>query len=221
MDGSYPGSLPATISPSDGNVLQLNSTQEGEICINGFGEGSITMSYRSQGGIQSHLCGGSPLGDPVGGSLPPVPHGQNLITDFSTWSLSGGISYNPSTGELVFDKSTSGSAVSPLVRIDGAYNARLAVESYATLPSPNQNPDSSVYFGSEYYEADGVTRATSRAGYTSNGNAQRLALSAWKGFTWTTATGSDVQYVRFIIRNSPSNYTSDNTYRNPSIEARD
>lgn len=215
-----PSSLPAGVSPSPGNVLQLASSSDG-FCINGYSGDDLVASYSLATGARDHLCDGAPIGSPVGGALPPVPRGQNLISDFSNWSLSGGVSYNPSSGELTLDRTTSGSAVSPLVRIDGASNARLTVESYATLPSPHHSPDASVYFGSEYYAADGVTRATSRAGYTSNGNAQRLSLSTWKSFTWTTATGADVQYVRFIIRNSPSNYTSDNIYRNPSISAID
>src|SRR5690606_4982672 len=141
-------------------VLQLTVPSGDGFCINGFGEGALVMSYSSEAGARNHLCGGAPLGDPVGGSLPPVPIGQNLVSDFSTWTLSGGISYDSSSNEIVFDGSTGGNAASPLVRVDGSYNARLSVEAYATQPSPTQNPDAGVHFGSEYYAADGVTRAT-------------------------------------------------------------
>ena len=168
---SYPSSLPSGVSPSTGNVLQLAAREE-SFCINGFGAGLMVMSYTPQDGVRDYLCEGAPLGDPIGGSLPSVPRGQNLVSDFSTWTISGGISYNSATGELVFDGNTSGNATSPLVRIDGARGARLAVESYATQPSPNNAPSTSVYFGSEYFASDGITPATNSSGYTGNGNAQ-------------------------------------------------
>ncbi len=218
-DETYPISLPSDIATSEGIVLQLVAVEGGGFCIDGYGAGALVASFRSGSGMREYLCGGAPLGSPIGGTLPPVVAGQNLVSDFSTWSLTGGITYDQSGNKLVFDGSSSGSAKSPLVRTDGAAKARLTVEAYASQPSPNRNPDSSVYFGSEYYTADGITPATSSAGYTTNGNAQTLPLSAWQNYTWSTATGPNVVYVRFVIRSSPSNYTSDNQYRNPTIVA--
>ncbi len=217
-DEEDPTGLPASVKPSSGNVLQLAADSDGGLCINGYGAQGIVASYSLQGGLREYLCGGALIGSPVGGSLPEVPIGQNLVSDFSTWTLSGGVSYNASEKKIVFN-GTTGYARSPLIRLNGAPRAKLTVEAYATQPSPNRTPDGGVYFTSEYLKADGVTPATNTSGHTSNGNAQTLPLSSWQSFFWNTPTGADVMYVRFYIRSSPSNYTSDNQYRNPIITA--
>ncbi|OYW83879.1 hypothetical protein B7Z17_04955, partial [Candidatus Saccharibacteria bacterium 32-49-10] len=194
------------------------TTDADSFCINGYGPSGEMMSIDVIGNPKSYLCSGALAGSPVGGSVPMVPSNTNLVSDFSRWEVAGGMSYNASTGQ-VCTGTTSGSAKSPLVRVDGSTSARLTLEAYATQPSPSQTPNSAGYYSSSYFQADGVTPATNTGGYTGNGNAQTLPLSSWRTHSWSTATGATVKYVRFILNSAPTTYTSNNCYRNPQIAA--
>lgn len=218
LGGSYPASLPADTAASSGNVLQLtqSSSPDSSFCINGYGPANLQMSISSQDGFRDYLCLGVGIGSPVGGDLPAVPPGTNLVSDFSTWQLTGGVSYDISSGELRLS-SSAGSATSPLIRIDGASQVRLTVEAYATQPSPIATPNSNTHFSSLYFAADGVTPVQNTTGHTGNGNAQTLPLNNWRPITWNTAAGPNVRYVKFRIQSTPTSYTSDNRYRNPQI----
>lgn len=219
-DESYPASLPASTKASQGVVLQLASTgSNNSFCINAYGTSPYTVSSfdSTSGKTRDYLCPGAPSGSPVGGTVPTAPRGVNLVADVSTWTMSGGVSYNSSTNELVF--AGAGEAASPLIRIDAPTSAALRVESYATTAAPSQTPNSGVYFSSFYYGSDGTTPATNSLGYTSNGNAQSTPLSAWTARTWTTSAGPGVVYVKFVIRSSPTTYTSDNRIRNVTVVA--
>jgi prepilin-type N-terminal cleavage/methylation domain-containing protein len=219
-NGQFPSTLPSDTKASNGVVLQLTSVSDPKkFCINAYGPNNTFMSYQSPEGIRNYLCSGVTIGSPIGGSVPTAPKNINLVSDFANWQVSGSVSYNSSANELQLNPTGTGEAISPIVRIDGATSARLVVDSYATLSSPTGNPTSDVLFGAYYYQADGVTPAMSSANYTSNGNAQALPLNAWKNFIWTTPTGPNVIYVQFRINASPTNYTSDNRYRNPAIMA--
>ncbi|MGB4420211.1 MAG: prepilin-type N-terminal cleavage/methylation domain-containing protein [Candidatus Saccharimonadales bacterium] len=140
---------------------------------------------------------------------------QGSCIDFSAWSIEGGISYDAFTDQISL--TGSGKAYSPLVRVDNTSTATLTVESYATVASPYFSPQSGVHFDSSYYEADGVTPAYNSIGYTGNGNAQAIPLFAWTKRTWRTPTGPNVVYIRFRINSSPTLYTSNNLFRNPTI----
>lgn len=214
--GNYPGTLPSQVKTNGNNVLQLTATTNG-FCINGYGTAGRVASYNTQG-HRTYLCGGALIGSPVGGSIPPVPAGVNLVSDFSTWELTGGVTYNASNNQICVSN-TTGSATSPLIRIEGSTASRFIVEAYATQSSPIAPPDSRGYYGSRYFGTDGTTPATSSAGYTSNGNAQVLPLSTWTTHNWSISTGSTVKYIRYLIHSSPTNYTSDNCYRNPQVLA--
>lgn len=210
-----PASLSSSIKTSKGNVLQLTRTEGDGLCINGYGPNNKIASISSDNGSRDYLCSGALIGDPVGGVVPPVPKNTNLVSDFSTWQTSGGMTYNSSTKQLC--GTTAGIAVSPLIRIDGATSATLRIEAYATQPSPNNTPNSAGYYGSRYFQVDGVTPATSSAGYQTNGNAQVLPMSAWTTHAWSPTAGSSVRYIQFTVNSSPTNYTSNNCYRNPRI----
>lgn len=217
----FPTTLPSEVKTSSGNVLQLTHTDDQKtFCLNGYSaKDNIRLSIHSDTGkIRSHLCSGYLIGSPVGGSVPTAPQNTNLAGDFSTWSTSGGVSYNSASGELRLDENASGISYSPMIRIDGAARAKLSVDSFATQPSPTASPNTQVYFGSKYYDASGNPVENSW-GYTGNGNAQTLTLSQWNSFSWNVDAGPDVIYVQFVIHSSPTNRTSDNRYRNVSIEA--
>lgn len=217
---TYPLSLPADTKANQGVVLQLAQTgSNGSFCINAYtlSPYSVASFDSTTNKTRDYLCAGAPIGSAVGGTVPTAPRGVNLVADVSTWTMTGGVSYNSSTNELVF--AGAGDATSPLIRIDAPTSAALKVESYATTASPSQTPNSGVYFSSFYYGSDGTTAATNSGGYTSNGNAQSIPLSAWTQRTWTTPAGPGVVYVKFVIRSSPTTYTSDNKVRNVTVVA--
>jgi hypothetical protein len=177
-----------------------------------------TCLAQSRGGIKAYLCDGAAIGSPAGGSVPAVPNNTDLASGFSTWDLSGGVSYDDSSGELVLSSSTNGMATSPLIRVNGSSHARISAESYATQPSPGYSPDTQIYWGSNYYAADGTSLVQNTSNYTGNGNAQILTLNQWKSFSWTTPAGPGIEYIRFRIHSNPTSRTSDNRYRNLKVE---
>ena len=217
----YPSALPAGVSASPGNVLQLTSVADStkQFCINAYGPGNKVMSVRNDGGISPFLCPGATIGNPVGGSVPTAPRGVNLVSDFSTWTTTGGVTYDATNKELVFNG--TGNALSPLIRIDNARLSTVALQSYSTTASTTFTPQSGVYFSSYYYAADGTTPVNNTSSYTSNGNAQRTDLSTWANYSWTTPTGPGIIYIRYRVYSSPSNYTSDNHVRNVTVTVSD
>ena len=218
-DGLYPA-IPSTVKPSSGIVLQLAQTaSNGTFCMNAYRSSPYTVSSYDSAtrATRPYLCPGQTIGSPVGGTVPAAPRGVNLVADVSTWATTGGVTYNSSTNELVFNG--AGTATSPLIRIDAPTSAALNVESFATTAAPSQTPNGGVYFSSFYYGADGTTSATNSSGYTGNGNAQSIPLSSWTSRTWTTPAGANVVYVKFVINSSPTTYTSDNRIRNVTVVA--
>lgn len=218
--GEYPSLLPSDITTSKGSVLQLRSTSDPNqmYCIDGYSSSGDNLSYRSDGGFKPYACGGAPVGDPIGGSIPAVQYDKNLVADFSNWELSGGVTYDDATKEIHLN-SVSGGAMSPLVRVKGSTSARLIVDAYATESSPTRAPSGGTHFSSYYYGADGTTRVDNTSNYKGNGNAQVLSLSSWQTIGWSTPTGGNVHYIRFRLNSSPTTYTSDTRYRNPQIIA--
>lgn len=226
LRGSVPTSLPSTIKPDNDIVLQLAGSAGGvdDFCINAYRISSFEIgSYDSKHGkIRPGLCPGILIGSPLGGSLPSVPMNENLTTpDFEDWDLTGSVTYDKTTKELTFS-GASGWAVSPLVYLGGqSVGSGLTYELYSTTGSTTFAPQAGVYSSSNYYAANGTTSATSSSGYTGNGNAQPVPLSAWTSRTWVTGTGPNIQYVRYTIYLSPGDYTSNNfKIRNPSIDRR-
>lgn len=213
--GEYPTSLPSEVKASAGNVLQLTASAGKTFCINGYNQQGLVASVASGGAHKNYLCDGALIGSPVGGSIPTVPKGTNLVPDFSAWTVSNGMSYNAATNQVC--GTTSGTAKSPLVRVEGPASVKFTVDTYATQPSPNGNPGSRGYYSSSYYDTDGITAVTNTSGYTGNGNAQDIPLSTWTTHSWSTTAGSAVKYIRFTINSTPTTYTSDNCYRKPRI----
>ncbi|MNX65497.1 Type II secretion system protein G precursor [compost metagenome] len=217
---TFPTSLPSGVKSSQGVVLQLAQTSSNQsFCVNAYRSSPYAVASfdSTANSIRPYLCSGATIGSAVGGSVPSTPRGVNLATDLSTWTTTGGISYNSTTKEISF--SGSGDMTSPLIRIDEPTSATLQVESYTTTSAPSHTPNSGVYFTSYYFGANGSSPATNSIGYTSNGNAQMTPLSSWTQRSWNTSAGPGVVYIKFVIRSSPSNYTSDNKIRNVSVVA--
>ena len=207
------------IRPSKGNVLQLTKTAPDKFCMNGYGPNGSIMSITSDGDIKNQSCPGVLISTPAGGTIPPVPTNTNLVSDFSNWEVNGGVTYNKSTDQICLNSTPSGSALSPMIRIVGSVSAKFEVQAYATQSSPTGTPNSQGYYGSKYYQTDGVTPQTNTAGWPGNGNAQNLPLSVWTNHSWTTPTGNGIAYVQFGIHSAPSSRTSNNCYRNPKVTA--
>lgn len=219
-DESYPSSIPSGVKTSQGIVLQLAQTATNKtFCMNAYRSSPYMVSSFDSATktTRPYLCSGATMGSAVGGTAPTAPRGVNLVADLSTWSTTGGVSYNSTTKELVF--AGSGNATSPLIRVDSPTSVVLSVESLATTSAPSHTPNSGVYFNSYYYGADGTTPATNSIGYTSNGNAQSIPLSSWTTRNWSTSAGAAVVYIKFSINSSPSNYTSDNKVRGVTVVA--
>lgn len=222
--GASQTAFPAAVKADNDIVLSLTNTPTNEYCINAYRISSWEVSsYSSKDGVaKPYLCPGMVIGSPVGGSIPNPPTNTNLVApDFSTWTLSGGVTYNATTKELTFS-GTGGTATSPLIRMAGvSANAYISYELYSTTAAPSFTPQAGAYSGSAYFGADGVTPVNNTSGNATNGNAQAVPLNTWTSRNWTTSTGPNVQYMRFNINLSPTSWTSNNfKVRNPSIERR-
>ncbi len=223
----YPATLPAGVSASNGNVLQLTAVadQTREYCINGYGPGNKSISIETGGMLREYLCAGATIGTAVGGSVPTAARGVNLLAGgFSTWTTSGGITYNSSTDEMICSGvGIAGTATSPLIRVDSPTSGSFGFEGYATLPTPTR-AYSGVYAGSSYYQANGTTSAFNAAPspgpYSGNGYASSLSapFSSWQARAMSMTLGPNIIYVRLRVQcdNSVNGYTSDTRYRSPT-----
>lgn len=150
-----------------------------------------------------------------GPNQPPILGDCSMA--LALWNVTGGMSYDSESNQFI-SNGASGAAYSPMVANDGAAHAKITADVYATEPSPNGAPNSRNHFSSEYYAADKTTRVNNTWGYKGNGNAScTVPLLTWTSCSWTTATGPDVEFVRFVVRSSTS-YASDNIYKNITIE---
>lgn len=194
-NGALPASL-ATVNISNGNGVTYDyGAQSTAYCI------SATSNSMSR-----YVASNS------------QPSTGDCSAAFVKWSPSGAVSYDPNSNEIILSTSGSGNAISPLIPTNGKASATITLQMYATIASPNGGTGKScAYLSSAYYASDGVTPVKNSAGYTGNGNAGCYALSSWATHTWTTPTGSGVAYVKFILNNAPTSYTSDNVYRDVSI----
>lgn len=220
FNNAYPASYPDSFRPSKNVVLQRAAADSKEYCVNAYHVKypGLVFSFDSKTGqLREMGCSGPLIGSPIGGSVPTAPRNTNLVAGFDQWQTSGGVSYDAGSKELRFNG--AGSATSPLVKVDSPTTSKLTVESYSTTASPSCTPDSCTHFSSYYFGSDGTTAVQNSSGYTANGNAQTTPLNSWVQKSWTTAAGPNVIYVQFIIRSSPTSYTSDNRIRNPTIEA--
>lgn len=222
----FPSSLPSTIKPSKGNVLQLTRVADStkSWCINAYGPNNTIVSLDSNSTVREYPCPGATIGSAVGGSVPTAPRSTNLVSDFSTWTTSGTITYNSSTKEMVCSNGASGSATSPLMRVDKPSTGTFRYEAYASVASATRAYSGS-YAGSSYYASDGTTAAYNSAPdpgpYAGNGNAPTLAapLSSWQPVTFPMTLGPNIIYARISINcdGGTSAYTSDTRYRNPTF----
>lgn len=223
---SYPTSFPAGTAVSGTNVLQMTSVANPAkaYCINAYGRGNKVASISNTSGLQAYLCTGATIGTAIGGTAPTAPRGTNLLASgFSTWTTSGGMSYNAGTGEMVCNNVSYGAAYSPLIRVDSAANGTFKYDGYATVASSTRTY-SGVWASSSYWAADGTTAVyntdPSPGPYQGNGNAPLLAapLSTWQNVGWTMTLGPSVIYVRLALQcdAQSSHYTSDTHYRNPT-----
>lgn len=218
---AYPTSFPATFQPSSNVVLEMVTTATGKYCINAYStrDTSVRMSIYSDNARQTrdYTCAGTTIGSPIGGSIPATPTGVNIAPSFASWTLSGGATYNSSTGELILG--SSGTAVSPKVRVNGVAGVNINAEFYATTQSgyAGNQPYGSWYSGTQYFTSDGTTPATNTWGYQANGCAPKVNLNSWTVSAMSNcvyALGNNVTYFTLIV------YGSNYTYPSPDLKIR-
>lgn len=222
-NSAYPTTLPTTIQASSGNVLQMTNTGSTKTyCINGYTpDGTYRMSWASSGnGVDDGLCPGVTIGSAIGGTPPLAPRSVNLAPDFSQWTLANGATYNSSTGILTLG--ASGTAASPVVRLDNPAQVLTGADFYATIASTNVSlqPNGGQHQGISYYASDGSTPVTNTAAYTANGCAQSYPLNAWKlaDTRCVYSGGPNVIYVKMTFTGSNGGYaSSDLKIANPII----
>jgi hypothetical protein len=150
-----------------------------------------------------------------------APRNVNIAPSFSLWTLNGGASYDAGTGQVTIP--SGGSVVSPLIYVGMPTTLNVGGDYYATSPSPNATlaPQGAFHYGSQYFQSDGVTPATSSAGYTGNGCALGFALSTWDNTDQRNCGwygGTSTAYVRLYLYGSNSGYASPGLIvRNPRL----
>jgi prepilin-type N-terminal cleavage/methylation domain-containing protein len=223
-NGKYPTTIPGDIKPSKNNVVQMTSVASttNDYCINMYGPANKMMSVKADGSVNDYLCPGTLIGSSVGGSVPAVPKGVNLVADFSTWTTSGDITYNSASKEMRCGGTSVGNAQSPLFRVNGAATGTFTYDGMATTATSTR-ASSGSYVGSQYRANDGTTAAYNAAPspgpYSGNGSAPAFSsLNSWQTINFAMTLGPNVIYMYVTVNCSPvatSYYTSDTRYRNP------
>lgn len=225
---TYPTTIPTEAKPSRDIVLQLTNTgSNNTFCINAYHtrDSTLRMSWDStKGSVQTGLCSGATIGSPSGGSVPIATRGVNTLADFSQWTLSGGAAYNAGTGELTLG--ASGTARSPIVRVDMPALMTLGVDLYATTASPSATyaPQAGYHTGMSYFGADGTTPVLNSIGYANNGCARGFPINAWaiQNKQCSYNGGPNVVYASVLLTGSNGTYSSpDLKIKNPTLTIAD
>lgn len=209
---SYPTSM-LDMEVSDGVVLSATNTSGDTFCLNAYYEDdpSLQVSWDSEEGARDdRWCVGAAIGDTIGGSVPTASRGVNLMPNFSHWTLTGGASYNSSSGELTLTGTSS--AQSPLVRVDEPTVIKTGGDMYATVASASSSlaPNGGYHVSIKYFGSDGVTPAENTAGYTGNGCARAINLSSWQNGvdTCSFSGGPGIYYASYVFTGPSGGYTS-------------
>lgn len=218
--GAYSTTMPSNVKASSNIILQTTSVPAGQFCVNAYHatNASLLMSWSSANGLQNGLCDGAVTGSPVGGTVPTAARNVNLMPDFSHWTLTGGATYNSGTGELSLN--ASGSAKSPLVRVDHPTTIKTGGDMYATVASASGSltPKAGYHVSISYFAIDGSTPALNSAGFTGNGCARGFTVSVWSiaDQQCSFAGGPNVIYINYTFIGPTGGYTStDIKMKNP------
>lgn len=147
------------------------------------------------------------------------PAGADLMSAFSQWTLSGGATYDASTGEITI---AAGSyARSPLVKVDGPKTWHFSAEMNGPVSSHgNANGRTEAYSTTSYYNASKGSYKVI-GGWTGNGNAVWVSpANAWTNYVWaggTSQSGPGLMYMTMTLRQSGGNGVPNTKYRNPSL----
>lgn len=220
--GVYATTMPPDVKASSNIILQMTNAAAGSFCVNAYHATNTTlqMSWDSTKGIQNGLCDGAVIGSPVGGTVPTAARGVNLMSDFSHWTLTNGAAYNSSTGELTLG--ASGTAKSPLIRVDHPATIKTGGDLYATVASANGTitPKAGYHISISYYALDGSTPALNSSGFSSNGCARGFTVNVWAvaDQQCSFAGGPNVMYTSYTLIGPNGGYTStDIKIKNPLL----
>lgn len=216
FNNGYPATFPSSLSTSGDVVLELTAVTNGTVCVNAYHTKQTTVRRSiissNANTVRSFLCSGAGIAT-LGGTIPAAPKSVELDAPFSEWTLNGTTTFSGSTGELTLG--TNGTAVSPLIRVNGVSAVDIDGMFYATVQSAQASlqPYGGWHIGTQYYAANGTTLVNNSAGYTANGCARQVTLSSWnasRNGVCAFALGTNVVYLRVTFYSSNSGYSSTN-----------
>ncbi|MDB5167543.1 MAG: hypothetical protein JWN26_688 [Candidatus Saccharibacteria bacterium] len=143
--------------------------------------------------------------------------GVNISPAFSTWTLSGGATYDSTTGQITLPTS-SALASSPLIQIDKPKSLFDGADFYPTTSATNFSPAGGFYTQANYYAGDGTTPVNNSAGSTASGCAQSLPLNTWTtNVACSYPAAGNVVYLKIWFAGSTSWASPGIVIRNPVI----
>ena len=175
-----------------------------------------TISTTTLAGFTTHTFLSTGTFNVVSVNSAIAPRGVNTPMSFAQWSLSGPAAYNSGTGELTLG--STGTASSPLIRVDKASYMKLGADFFTAVAAPNQTPNGGNYVGFYYYGSDGTTAVMNSINYTGNGCSQPFTLNVYTLADTRCGIqgGPNVVYMKFYLYGSSSGYaSSDLKIRNP------
>lgn len=206
-------------TPSPGNIIDvvINGT---DYCMRAYNPGATTyksLTTAATKGSSVNACWVI-VASAAADAASPAPRSQNLMADFTRWTLSGGATYDNNTKILTLP--AAGFARSPIVRVDSPRIINIGGDFFANSASPYSSfaPQAGYLTGISYFASDGVTPAMNSANYTANGCAQKFPISAWSlgNQACVFFGGPNVVYSSFTVSGSNGGYSSpDLIIKNP------
>lgn len=191
-----------TVPKSPSTSYELTS-QADTYCLTATAPGVTPYHIASDESSTKNPCPGHGFGG-------LAPAGENIVASINKWTLSGSASVSGDVLSLPLYTSTTHSAVTPLMRVDGAKNVTITFEMKGGADRPVWN--------SQYFGADKVTPIANTGGYTGNGSAQTAPNStAWKPYSFGFTLGPNVQYLILSVQ-AMSGYLGGVDIRNVEVK---
>ena len=206
-------------TPTPGNIIDvvINGT---DYCMRAYNPGATTyksLTTAATKGSSVNACWVI-VASAAADAASPAPRSQNLMADFTRWTLSGGATYDNNTKILTLP--AAGVAKSPIIRVDSPRIINIGGDFFANSASPYSGftPQAGYHTGIAYFGNDGVTLALNSSNYTANGCARPFPTGTWAvGDTQCGYNGGpNVIYSSFSFTGSNGTYASpDLIIKNP------